>query len=134
MVLAGALAGFEAKADPCRAIPDRGPMPGYLRPGATFSGPVVYVGDGDSLCVAVGREQNGWVEVRLADFYAPELSEPGGPEAKLTLARLTRGQRVVCRAQRRSYDRVVAVCTLNGVSLARKLRAMGAREGGRGWR
>lgn len=27
-------------ADPCKAIPDRGPMPAYLHPGATFSGPV----------------------------------------------------------------------------------------------
>ncbi|MCQ4052141.1 nuclease, partial [Klebsiella pneumoniae] len=28
------------KADPCRAIPDRGPMPSYLHRGAQFSGPV----------------------------------------------------------------------------------------------
>ena len=38
-----------AHADPCKAIPDKGPMPDYLSPGARFAGPVAYVGDGDSL-------------------------------------------------------------------------------------
>jgi hypothetical protein len=70
-----------AMADPCKAIPDQGPMPTYLQPGARFSGPVVYVGDGDSLCVGVGPQPDAWVEVRLADFTAPELNEPGGPQA-----------------------------------------------------
>ena len=70
------------KADPCRAIPDRGPMPSYLHRGAQFSGPVVYVGDGDSLCVAVGQGPANWVEIRLEDFYAPELHSPTGPAAK----------------------------------------------------
>lgn len=39
---------------------------------------MVYIADGDSLCVEVSPGPAGWVEVRLADFYAPELSEPGG--------------------------------------------------------
>jgi hypothetical protein len=51
-----------ALADPCKAIPDRGPAPAWLAPGARFSGPVVYVGDGDSLCVAVGPGASSWVE------------------------------------------------------------------------
>lgn len=33
-----ALAAGEALADPCKAIPDRGPMPAYLYRGAAFSG------------------------------------------------------------------------------------------------
>lgn len=78
-----------ALADPCTAIPDRGPVPPWLHKGAQFSGPVAYIGDGDSLCVAAvpGREvdQSTWVEVRVADFYAPELHEAGGPEAKAAL-------------------------------------------------
>jgi hypothetical protein len=68
-----------AKADPCKAIPDRGRMPSYLHRGAHFSGPVVYIGDGDSLCVAVGQGPANWVEIRLEDFYAPELHSPAGP-------------------------------------------------------
>lgn len=130
--LALAIGATKAQADPCKAIPDRGPMPDYLGAGARFTGPVAYVGDGDSLCVAVGPGPDAWVEVRLADFYAPELAEAGGIEAKATLARIAQGKRVECVAQHRSYDRVVAVCRLDSVSLGDRMRRTGVREGGRG--
>ncbi len=89
------------------------------------------MGDGDSLCVAVGPTQGNWVEVRLADFYAPELAASGGPQAKAELERIAMGRRVECVAQHRSYDRVVAVCTVQDVSLGDRMRAAGASEGGR---
>jgi micrococcal nuclease len=89
-----------ALADPCKAIPDKGPMPAHLKPASTFSGPVSYVGDGDSLCVAIGRSPADWVEVRIADFYAPELHEPGGRDAKAALERIANGREVECRARR----------------------------------
>ncbi len=119
-------------ADPCTAVPDRGPLPAYLARGATFSGPVSYIGDGDSLCVALGPRPERWVEVRLADFYAPELHAPGGRAAKIALDRLTAGQQVRCTADHRSYDRIVALCRINGRSLGDLLRAAGIAEGGRG--
>ncbi len=112
-----------AFADPCEA-----PLP---QPGTSFSGPVAYVGDGDSLCVATGPGPDRWVEVRLADFYAPELSTPEGRQAKAVLERLARGRQVTCRAGRRSYDRVVATCRLDGTSLGQRLRQAGVGEGGR---
>jgi micrococcal nuclease len=121
-----------ALADPCKAIPDKGPMPAHLKPGSTFSGPVSYVGDGDSLCVALGPSPADWVEVRIADFYAPELHEPGGQEAKAALEWIARGRRVECVAQHRSYDRVVAVCRLQGVSLGYRMRRAGGGKGGLG--
>jgi len=121
-----------ALADPCKAIPDRGPMPAYLYPGTSFSGPVTYVGDGDSLCVAVGSGPVNWVEVRLEDFYAPELHEADGEAAKQTLSGLVMGQRLQCVADHQSYDRVVASCRLNGRDVGDLLRATGEREGGRG--
>lgn len=121
-----------ARADPCRLIPDRGPMPPQLAPGRRFSGPVTHVGDGDSLCVALGPSGDQWAEVRLADFYAPELAEPRGPEARDALARIAKGRRVECVAGRRTYDRVAASCTLRGVSLGDLMRRAGIREGGRG--
>lgn len=127
-----ALFGCAAEADPCRLIPDRGPMPSELAAGRRFEGPVVYVGDGDSLCVAVGPGAARWAEVRLADVYAPELSEAGGREAKAVLERVTRGRRLSCVAERRSYDRVVATCWLEGRALSERLRAAGAPQGGRG--
>lgn len=113
-----------AHADPCKA-----PLPG---PGATFAGIVRYVGDGDGLCVGPGSDPATWIEVRVSDFYAPELSEPGGRKAKATLERIAKGKRVVCLAGGRSYDRVVAECRINGVSVGRLMRRAGVREGGRG--
>jgi len=129
--IAALLVSTPALADPCKLIPDTGPMSSWLR-GGTFQGPVSYVGDGDGLCIALGPDPSRWVEVRLADFYAPELREPGGRQAKATLDRLTAGKVVRCVGQKRSYDRVVAYCTVGGRSLGDLMRAAGVREGGRG--
>src|SRR5438874_2403057 len=103
-----------AHADPCKAIPDNGPAPPLLQPGRRFSGPVVRVLDGDSLCVALGTGPASWVEVRLSDFYAAESGSPGGPAAKAALERIALGQVATCTAGPQSYDRVVAACTLSG--------------------
>ena len=124
-----------ALGDPCKAIPDQGPAPAWLQRGAEFSGAVVYVGDGDSLCVdARGIGPQGWVEVRLADFYAPELQEEGGAEAKAALERIARGRRVECVASHQSYDRIVAACMLRGRAIGVMLEGLGVMEGGRGGR
>ncbi|RZJ78832.1 MAG: nuclease [Brevundimonas sp.] len=118
-------------ADPCSRIPDRGSMPADLTRGRSFVGQVVYVGDGDSLCVAVGpRRGLDWVEVRLGDFNAPELHETGGAGARDALARFM-GLTVDCVADHRSYDRVVARCTYRGRGLGDLLRQAGGVEGGR---
>lgn len=116
-----ALVASQAQADPCSA-----PLP---KRGQVFSGPVRYVGDGDSLCVSGPA---GLIEVRVADFYAPELNEHGGRQAKAALTSIAIGRRVVCKAGKRSYDRVVAVCSLGGRSIGDHMRAAGVREGGRG--
>lgn len=122
-----------ARADPCKAIPDRGPMPAYLHRGASFSGPVVYVGDGDSLCVAVGKGPANWVEVRLEDYYSPELYSPTGPQAKAALERIAMGKDAACVANHQSYDRVVATCRIDGRSVGDLMRAAGIAEGGNGY-
>jgi len=113
-----------ALADPCEA-----PLP---PPGATFSGAVRYVGDGDSLCVGRTANPAEWIEVRLADFYAPELQTPGGPRAKAVLEQLVAGRQLSCQADHRSYDRIVAWCTLNGVAVGDLMRRRGVAEGGAG--
>ena len=131
------LSAAPALADPCTAIPDHGPMPTWLHKGDQFSGPVVYVGDGDGLCVAAipGREADPttWVEVRVADFYAPELHEAGGPEAKAALERIAKEKRVECVADHRSYDRIVAACAVAGRDLGDAMREAGIAEGGRAY-
>lgn len=132
-VLFALVTSSPAAADPCKAIPDRGPMPSYLAKGKTFSGPVTYVGDADSLCVAVGgRAPENLVEVRVADFYGPELNAPGGRAAKATLERVAKVRHAVCTAGRRSYDRVVATCRIGGVSIGDLMRGAGVEEGGNG--
>nr|WP_047166856.1 hypothetical protein [Sphingomonas sp. Y57] len=113
-----------ALADPCEgALPAKG---------TTFSGVVRYVSDGDGLCVGPAGRPHRWIEVRLADFYAPELHEAGGIDAKRRLERIVMGRVLVCRAGRRSFDRVVAACTLGGRPLGTLLREDGGAEGGRG--
>ena len=123
------LAVSAVRADPCE-----GRLP--TRPGEVFAGNVRYVGDGDSLCVGRTTDPNEWIEVRLADFDAPELREPDGRRGHEMLARLTRGREVNCVATRGrngrviSHDRVIATCRLNGQTLGNLLRSRGAPQGG----
>lgn len=130
--LALTLAGFfcfvpaTARADPCTA-----PLPA---PGTRFSGVVRHVIDGDGLCIGPEGRPDRWIEIRLADFYAPELNERGGRRAKARLSTLTEGNAIVCVAGHRSYDRIVANCSLRGRAIGSQLRASGGREGGRGIR
>jgi len=112
-----------AFADDCNS-----PLP---RRGTGFSGPVTAVLDGDSLCVG---SEDGGIEVRIADFYAPEIREPGGPQARRTLEAIAFQRDVTCEAGKRSWDRVVAVCRLpDGTTIGDAMRAAGVAEGGRGW-
>lgn len=123
IIAAVALIAGPALADPCEAeLPRRGEV---------FSGPVEYIVDGDGWCV---RTAAGLVEVRAADFYAVELNEPGGREAKARTSRALMGRRLVCRAQHRSWDRIVAACRVNGQPVGDVLRRAGVKEGGRGAR
>lgn len=127
-----------AHADPCTAIPDKGPSPAWLKRGAVFSGTVRYVGDGDGLCVGKTSDPAEWIEVRLTDFLAPELHEPGGRDALNRLSSITMGREAICTVEGgyggrvRSYDRALAVCRINGRRIGDLLRAAGGVEGGRG--
>lgn len=118
-----------AKADPCE-----GRLPG--RPGVEFSGTVRYIGDGDSLCVGQTANPEEWIEVRIADFDAPELHRLGGEAAKAALSRLALSQPVVCTTERGrsgrviSFDRVIAVCRIGSTSIGDLLRRAGVDEGG----
>lgn len=112
-----------ALADPCTA-----PLPSA---GSSFSGQVRYVGDGDSLCVGPSSDPATWIEVRVADFYAPELHTPDGPKAKAALERIAMGRAASCTAGRRSYDRVVAQCTIGSASIGELMRRAGVAEDGR---
>jgi len=116
-------------ADPCEA-----PLPSQA--GVRFSGFVRYVGDGDGLCVGKTANPKEWIEVRLADFDAPELHKPGGPAAKAALEHVALQRAVVCTTERGrggrviSFDRVIARCWIGPKSIGDLLRRAGIAEGG----
>ncbi|MGQ2971896.1 thermonuclease family protein [Brevundimonas mediterranea] len=118
-----------AHADPCE-----GRLP--ARVGETFAGVVRYIGDGDSLCVGPSTNPATWIEVRLADFDAPELQSPTGRADRDRLGRIVQGRVLTCVAVRGRngrvivYDRVIGACRLNGVQVGDLLREAGGREGG----
>lgn len=118
-----------ASADPCTAQ-----LPRHA--GDTFAGTVRYVGDGDGLCVGASSDPSTWIEVRLGDFDAPELHSRDGSRSKRFLEQVALGRQASCRAIRgRSgrvivYDRVIAICTVQGRSIGDLLRAAGAPSGG----
>lgn len=134
------LIATQALADPCRAIPDKGPRPTWAKAGFVVTGTARYIIDGDGLCIGSTGDPQGWVEIRLADFYAPELKESGGAVAKAALTRLTGGRTIRCTAVKGdggravSYDRLIAVCRIGKTSLADLMRRDGQYEGGRGLR
>ncbi|SPU55270.1 Uncharacterised protein [Brevundimonas vesicularis] len=123
-----------AMATPASADPCEGRLPSQS--GQQFTGSVRYIGDGDSLCVGSSRDPNSWIEVRLADFEAPELHSPDGRRSQSLLRQVAFGQNVVCEARRgRSgrvivHDRVIAVCRVRGRPIGDLLRARHAPEGG----
>jgi micrococcal nuclease len=120
--------------DPCTFVPDRGPAPETVRRGRTVSGEVVHIIDGDGLCIDLGDSTGGgsdWLEIRLADYDAPELNQAFGRETKELLARITLGRPLTCELGRRSWDRIVGACTIDGRPLGDVMRAAGGREGGR---
>lgn len=96
-------------------------------PGTAFEGRVDWIADGDSLCV---RGDDGLIEVRLGDFNAPELSQPGGNEARATLRRIANGKTARCRALHTSHDRIVARCSIEGKPLGEAMREAGVAQGG----
>ena len=111
-----------ARADPCEgALPAKG---------TTFGGVVRYIVDGDGLCVGDKKDPDTWVEVRLADFNAPELKAAGGEDARAALKEIAMGRRAICVAGRKSYDRVVAACRIGNRPLGALMREKGIKEGG----
>lgn len=84
--------------------------------GGAFSGLVVAVKDGDTLIVReAGREPH---RVRLAGIDAPETRQPGGTEARESLAALTLGRLVYVDTHKTDlYGRDVGKLMLDGYDL-----------------
>jgi hypothetical protein len=106
----------------CPPAPAHAPQPTRLAPpspaactaaaparGASFSGTVLQVIDGRTLCVAFGPSPDQWVRVRLTD------AGPALPRGALMAAAFAK--EVTCVAGPSDGEALTAVCTLDGRSL-----------------
>jgi len=129
IAVAALLCAPVAFADPCE-----GKLP--AKAGTVFTGTVRYIVDGDGICVGATSDPNTWIEVRLADFDAPELRTQEGRRAKEVMTHLAMGKQASCvtrpgrSGRTTSYDRVIASCKVSGSSLASLMRGAGVKEGG----
>jgi len=129
IIAAAISAPCTAHADPCE-----GRLPKAV--GEQFAGQVRYIVDGDGLCVGTTADPSTWIEVRLADFNAPELRDTEGVRAKNLLAGLALNMPATCTVTRGrsgrvlSFDRVFAICRIRGVAIGEAMRAAGAPQGG----
>ena len=74
-------------------------------------GEVTYVRDGDTI-------ELGSMAIRFEEIAAPEGSEPGGDVATEAIEALVLGKEVRCELTgKRTYDRCVAVCYLDGADI-----------------
>ena len=78
-------------------------------PGQAFSGTVLEVIDGATLCVAQGATPDQWILVRL--------SGQAGARSRSTLMAAAFAKRLTCVAGRASAHGVVAQCAIDGVDL-----------------
>lgn len=84
-------------------------------PAWAIDGPARVV-DGDTLVIA--RER-----IRIQNYNAPELDQPGGQAAKARMEALTRGKTVHCDGKARDrYGRLVARCDVDGNDLGKAMR------------
>lgn len=84
-----------------------------------LTGSVSHVRDGDTIVV-------DGTPIRLNGLHAPEMRDPGGPEARDFMVRLAAGRMVTCALTgARTYDRHVGTCFLDGQDIAATLVAAG---------
>jgi hypothetical protein len=128
MALAAGLASFLST--PAPAQPDRAPMAACTAavpvPGRSFSGTVLQVIDGHTLCVADGPTPADWVRVRLTDAPADQ------PRGALMAAAFA--QPVVCVATSSDEDGALGVCLAEGRSVGRPAPAPDAVAEAAAWR
>lgn len=87
--------------------------------GSVLEGTVTHVRDGDTIEI-------GETAVRLSGLHAPEMDEDGGREARAFMVELVAGKRVSCDLTgRKSYDREIGTCALDGRDIAGLLVAAG---------
>ena len=94
--------------------------------GQSFSGTVLQVIDGRTLCVASGPTPDQWVRVRLSD------ADAAVPRGALMAAAFSR--QVTCVADSMDADGVSAVCVADGKSIGRAAAEPDATAQAADWR
>ena len=94
--------------------------------GQSFSGTVLQVIDGRTLCVASGPTPDKWVRVRLSD------ADPSLPRGALMAAAFAR--EVTCVADLPDAGGVTAVCIVDGQSVGRAAASPDATAQAAAWR
>lgn len=119
-----------AAADPCE-----GELP--RQAGVQISGTVRHVIDGDGWCIGQSDDPATWIEVRSSDFDAAELRTPQGRRGRDIAERILLNRNMTCVSSTGrdgrtvvTYDRVFAVCSIEGRRVSSTLRDAGVPEGG----
>jgi hypothetical protein len=110
-------------AEPPRTAPCTAAAPAA---GEVFSGPVMQVIDGSTLCVADGPTPDHWIRVRLSDV--------SGPAAWGALMAAAFSKDVICIADRRDGQGVVGRCVFNGDPLGELVRTDAIKTQAPSWR
>jgi len=138
MQLAAMTAIAATLSGPLACPPAAGPQTASLRPslaacsaappvrGESFSGTVLQVIDGQTLCVARGPTADQWVRVRLTDAGA------ANPRGALMAAAFAKA--VVCVAAAAEAEGVAGVCIANGRSVGRAAAEPDATAQAADWR
>ncbi|MEO0642815.1 MAG: hypothetical protein AAFY47_05265 [Pseudomonadota bacterium] len=107
------------KPDPLAKVRDCADGPFVPSPALVWTAHATAIIDGDSFCM-------GAVEIRTQRWNAPEWNEPGGERVAADLAALLAAYGpLTCEAKARSYDRVIARCSLSdGTELRSAMRAI----------
>jgi hypothetical protein len=94
--------------------------------GQVFSGPVLQVIDGQTLCVADGPTPDHWVRVRLTDV---DRTIPRGALMAAAFAK-----DVICTVERRDGQGVAGRCVFDGASLGELVQSDEIRTQATSWR
>jgi micrococcal nuclease len=119
------LSAGSALAQPCSG---RAPEPGQ-----NFRGPVLYVEDGERICVALGATPDRWVPLVLADSPLQTISNSGADPRKALMASAF-AQDVDCQVLDVVAGEIVAACSLSGAPLGRLMRQPATLAASSGWR
>lgn len=111
-----------------------GPCTGQApEPGQSFRGPVLFVEDGERICVALGTTPDQWVPVVLADSPLQTISATGA-DPRGALMATAFAQNVTCTSLDRVAGEVLAACTLDDKPLGALMRQPAALTAGAAWR